>query len=304
MLSSTYLFISLTNLFLALPIFIQSNSGIVILNSWNFKKSLKLKSDELGTLLDFSRLLILHKDYKQALELLDRAEKLNPDNQQTIAYQGVCWDQTNDPRGSWLNDMEFVRPFHIEAPEGYDSVEEFNKDLKAALLKMHTAKNQPIEQTLRGGTQTPGGLLKKPVKEIQLARKAFEKAFHKYISELPLDPTHPLLRRRSENFSISGSWSVRLAGGGLHINHVHPDGWLSSCYYVDVPEVVSDEEQKQGWIKFGETSMYMGERETINKIYKPEAGLLVIFPSYMYHGTIPFQSKEFRLTLPMDVVPN
>lgn len=269
----------------------------------HFKKSLQLKDDELNTLLDFSRLLILHKDYDQALGLLDKAEKINPDNQQTIAYQGVCWDQTDDPRGGWLNDMQYVKPFYIEAPEGYDSVEEFNKDLKAALLRMHTAKNQPIEQTLRGGTQTPGGLLKKQVKEVQLARKAFEKAFSQYIAELPFDQTHPLLRRKSENFSISGSWSVRLAGDGFHINHVHPDGWLSSCYYVDVPEVVNDEEQQQGWIKFGETSMYMGDRETIGKVCKPEAGLLVIFPSYMYHGTIPFKSEEHRLTLPMDVVP-
>ena len=270
----------------------------------HFETAIALNGDDLCLLQDFARLLIIRGEYDRALKLMEQAEPLSPEDQQTIAYKGVCWAQMGDERANWLNDVEkFIRPFRIEAPEGYASVEEFNDALKAALLKMHTAKNQPIEQTLRGGTQTNGGLLYRPIKEIQEARGAFEKAIQQYIADLPYDPDHPLMRRKSNDFKFSGSWSVRLQGEGFHINHVHPDGWLSACYYVDAPDAVDDEEAKQGWIKFGETSMYMKDRETIAKAYKPAAGLLVIFPSYMYHGTIPFHSSAHRLTLPMDVVP-
>ena len=32
-------------------------------------------------------------------------------------------------------------------------------------------------------------------------------------------------------------------------------------------------------------------------------GRLVLFPSYTYHGTVPFSSDQYRTTLPFDVVP-
>jgi hypothetical protein len=36
---------------------------------------------------------------------------------------------------------------------------------------------------------------------------------------------------------------------------------------------------------------------------KPEPGMLVLFPSYMWHGTAPFGGKEPRLTIAFDVAP-
>jgi hypothetical protein len=35
----------------------------------------------------------------------------------------------------------------------------------------------------------------------------------------------------------------------------------------------------------------------------PEVGLLVLFPSYFWHGTLPFKSEEPRLTVAFDAVP-
>ena len=34
---------------------------------------------------------------------------------------------------------------------------------------------------------------------------------------------------------------------------------------------------------------------------RPEVGKLVIFPSYFWHGTIPFKSDEKRLTIAFDI---
>ena len=46
----------------------------------------------------------------------------------------------------------------------------------------------------------------------------------------------PTDRRKRAGYRIAGSWSVQLQPGGFHINHVHPQGWLSSAYYVELPE--------------------------------------------------------------------
>ena len=35
---------------------------------------------------------------------------------------------------------------------------------------------------------------------------------------------------------------------------------------------------------------------------QPEPGMLVLFPSYMWHGTAPFFSDETRLTCAFDLV--
>jgi hypothetical protein len=31
--------------------------------------------------------------------------------------------------------------------------------------------------------------------------------------------------------------------------------------------------------------------------------MLVLFPSYMYHGTTPFDGEDYRTTIAFDVVP-
>jgi hypothetical protein len=36
---------------------------------------------------------------------------------------------------------------------------------------------------------------------------------------------------------------------------------------------------------------------------RPEVGTLVLFPSYMWHGTVPFTSQQPRLTVAFDLLP-
>ena len=114
------------------------------------------------------------------------------------------------------------------------------------------------------------------------------------------DPSHPLLRRNSEAYRVQGAWSVRLQSHGHHVNHVHPMGWMSSAYYVDLPKNMSGND-KQGWIKFGEPNLNIDQ--PAEHYVEPKAGRLVLFPSYMWHGTVPFVGPDTRLTLPFDVVP-
>jgi hypothetical protein len=56
-----------------------------------------------------------------------------------------------------------------------------------------------------------------------------------------------------------------------------------------------------GALQFGEPNFDMGlnPRHSV----QPKAGTLVLFPSYMWHGTVPFHSEEARTTIAFDVVP-
>ena len=71
---------------------------------------------------------------------------------------------------------------------------------------------------------------------------------------------------------------------------------------MDVPDVTNNHENQEGWIKFGEPNMKSLDLPA-EKFLQPRSGRLVLFPSYMWHGTVPFSGNQSRLTLPFDVVP-
>jgi hypothetical protein len=66
---------------------------------------------------------------------------------------------------------------------------------------------------------------------------------------------------------------------------------------------VKDETAQQGWIKFGEPSLQVALKTPVRRTIQPTAGRLVLFPSYMWHGTIPFHDAAARTTIAFDVVP-
>jgi len=272
----------------------------------HFAKAIETGGDKQTIRIDVSRYLIQLGAYNEALGHLDVVEQLNPLDQEMWAYRGLCWRYLGDERDAWLNDYDrFVQARQLETPEGYDNLEHFMGELRRVMIGMHDKVTHPIDQSLRGGTQTAGRLIHKPVKEIQEFRKALKKQIDDFLAGLPKDPTHPFLGRLTEDTRFSGSWSVRLKSKGFHVNHVHPAGWLSGPTYIEVPSVIrDDDESRGGWVKFGETGLDLGpEREEVRIAVKPEVGLCAFFPSYVWHGTYPFISDEYRMTAPMDCLP-
>jgi hypothetical protein len=164
---------------------------------------------------------------------------------------------------------------------------------------LHFSTHRPISQSLRGGTQTERRL---PIGNPIIAQffTMLDAPIRHYIARLDShDTTHPTSRRARSGYRIEGSWSVKLAPGGFHTNHVHPDGWLSSAYYVEVPPL--DGASRAAWLKFGEPGVRVDLPP--EHFVKPEAGMLVLFPSFFWHGTVAFTGGDARLTAAFDVVP-
>jgi hypothetical protein len=102
---------------------------------------------------------------------------------------------------------------------------------------------------------------------------------------------------------IKAGWSVQLHRGGFHVNHYHPQGWLSSAYYVALPDEVEDPGLRSGWLKFGEPRFPTPQADAARHI-KPRTGMLVLFPSYMWHGTNAVHGSQVRTTIAFDAVPS
>lgn len=247
---------------------------------------------------------LLSGDPQKAVWLCERGLAKHPQNGFCLAVLSIASRMMGDGRDDFLNGYDdLVRCFDLDPPEGFSSMESFNAELNAALDRLHPRSRELIDQSLRGGTQTPGHLFSADLPLVALLKRQIDETVARYIAQLNDDPGHPFLSRRNKDFCYSGSWSSRLYHNGFHVNHFHPDGWISSCYYVSLPDAVEDEAEMQGWIKFGEPALDVILQHPVRRTIKPVPGRLVLFPSYTWHGTIPFHGQTPRTTIAFDVVP-
>jgi hypothetical protein len=210
-------------------------------------------------------------------------------------YAAVVWRALGDPRSEWLerggalvSTTELLSRSQCVA-------------LAGCLGALHTARGEFLDQSGRGGTQTDGPLLSRIDPAIRALRSRIVAAVDAYVAQLPGDDrTHPTLgKRRDRRIRFAGSWSVRLRDRGFHAAHVHPQGWISSALYVALP-AMGDGASRAGWLTLGATPADLGTDLPGQRQIEPQEGLLILFPSWMWHGTVPFDAGE-RLTVAFDV---
>jgi uncharacterized protein (TIGR02466 family) len=271
-----------------------------------FEASLRADPRNILTLQNYGYMNLGIREPGRAIPLFDAMLEVDPRNQLALAGIGLAYRETGDARSERLFDYHrFVRPFEVRLPSGFASVQAFNAALAEELTALHTQKIAPVDQTLRGGTQTPGNLFARRRGAVAALHDTLDLTIRDYLAELPDDPSHPFLSRKTRDFRFSGSWSCKLTDGGFHTNHVHNMGWISSAYYVQVPSETAEQPgQKQGWISFGQSNLKSGPGDLPEHFVQPVVGRLVLFPSYFWHGTLPFESGTARMTVAFDAVPS
>lgn len=244
-------------------------------------------------------------DADEALTLCDTLRKRSPDDQYLIALQTTAWRLLGDARYRELCDYEsLVVPYRLDAPAPWRSLDAFFVDLKRSLGKLHDAfRYRLLFQSLRHGTETMGDLSQSTDPVVQALFKSFDAPIRDYLGRIGAG-ADPLRRRNSGSYRFSGGWSVQLHAPGFHQNHVHPNGWISSACYIDLPDVMGDAQNREGTLTFAEPGILTTPHLPPEYEVHPAAGTLVLFPSYFWHGTVPFSGKQSRLTVAFDVVPD
>jgi len=231
-------------------------------------------------------------DAVEAAALAERLLERRPDDRVALAYLATAWRM--------LGDARFVRPFELEPPPGWSSRAGFVSDVAAALQARHRYKTHPFRQSLRHGSQVPSIFdLKDPV--LDAFRQALDAPIRAYMAALG-PGGDPMRRSNGGDYRVRGAWSVQLRPGGLHANHVHGDGWISSACYLELPDAVG-RDGSQGCIRFGEPGIPTRPHLPAEHEVVPRTGMVVLFPSYMWHGTVPFEGTQPRLTAAFDVTP-
>lgn len=252
-----------------------------------------------------SQVAIKAGDGRLAAQQAEILTTRTPLDQSGWAYLATAWRMLGDEREHWLCDYErLVGEQFVSPVNAFSATDGFTAQVAETLNALHNTLAAPGDQSLRGGTQTSGSLFDRQDATIQALKQSVTDAVLCYIDTLPKDGDHPYLRRISNRFRFSGSWSVKLRSQGHHVPHFHGQGWISSAYYARLPDSLgSDERNTDGWIGFGQPPGIYGLDHAPRKLVKPQEGLLVLFPSYMWHGTLPFVGDQYRLAAAFDVTP-
>lgn len=246
--------------------------------------------------------LLAAGDLENARRAAEAAVAEAPNHQFALALQATTWRLTGDQRYGAMYDYDRLVGAYDLFDESKAEDREYLEALRAALHRLHGFTVHPFSQSVRGGGQTPLRLDGAHEAPIEHLLERFRATMQDHIEKIGFGDT-PFDRRNNGSARLAGAWSVRLETSGHHTNHVHPMGWISSAFYVSVPRDTEDTEAKPGWIKFGEPGIRTAPALEAERFIQPKPGRLVLFPSYMWHGTVPFASNEQRMTVAFDAVP-
>ncbi len=248
----------------------------------------------------------------QAIAYADRWLALVPGNTEALSFRAVALEEAGEAEAAseLMNFERFVQAKEVALPPGYDSMEAFNAALEEAVLTHQDLKTPPedsphyhdpdlkITDQILGPKEGP----------IAALEGAIRQQIKEYYAGLSAPEDHPYIAARPQNYDLV-AWAAVLDKQGNQDAHIHFDGHLSGCYYVRIPEEVSDEANGQSGTVAGGFEVgrpppeFFCKREHRHKVVKPHAGMMVLFPSYMYHQTIPFKSTEKRICVAFDAMP-
>jgi uncharacterized protein (TIGR02466 family) len=243
-------------------------------------------------------------DAAGALESADIARELDPLGTATSVVRSFALRELGkSAEADAITDLNrWISSQPFDKFEGYDSVEQFNAALVKSVMSHSSLKNRPNQRTTRIGQQT-GELNREEEGPIACLRQAMDERVQSYVNELSKDTDHPFASTPPNTWKIS-LWGTILDDGGHQDPHIHPVAWMSGVYYAQVPDTVSAEDtEKAGWIEFGRApDDFTLKQEAPLRLFQPEEGTLLTFPSYLYHRTLPYLGKRKRVSVAMDVI--
>lgn len=109
---------------------------------------------------------------------------------------------------------------------------------------------------------------------------------------------HPLAHLVTRQIELK-AWALFAREGGFSPRHLHPQGWATGVYYPAAPP---------GGGSGGE--LVIGPPEDLEEqapdwpraVIRPQAGLLVLMPSYCMHWTLPFHGPGVRMSVAFDLL--
>ena len=303
-----------------------------------FKNAIKIKPDAVKSYFNLAHYYYENEDYSQTSPLLEKAMEIDPEWR--APYIQMCFVYYKQNNLSYLKEFisknedrlktsvevaaiselvavqEGEKTIHPYCSEPLNYITEFHikdyvKDHEVFMDKLkkeidnhefHEGYAPQSGKSLINGKQTIGNIFLRQGELLNELREFFLKAVDDYKKK----------HKSSDNLVMKGfpkdiklfGWSTKFdKGSGNHFSHLHPTGWISGSFYLNVPNDIKSHEANIQFDVQGQLPLFNDKIKIETKNIMPEAGKLIIFPSSLFHCTTPFSSKEsYRHALNFDLV--
>lgn len=237
------------------------------------------------------------EDFKKGLDELKAVKHNSPFLATLAGHYAENFEEEND-YNFCPDPMSFV--FHTEIKE----LKGENSKLREALLK--EIRSADVSEKMQGrlvnGVQSAGNLLKRPEPVFQELAKLVVDAVDRYRQNFE-GADCEFMRSFPKKTEIASSWYVRMKQGGHLNSHIHEEGWISGAMYLSLPTDKAHEHEGSIEVSTNGDDYPKKHNNFSTKAIAPEVGDFVMFPSSLFHRTIPFSSDEERICIAFDLKP-
>ena len=289
----------------------------------SYKKAIEIKPDYVEARYNLGITLHTLKQYKKAAD-----EFLLMNYKSSQSYLLKCWFKLNDKinftiqldkmleqgknnavigslisRSKIRYGVQKQNPFCNE-PLNYVLKTDITKICDFKNIFIQTAKNilnnnvtlHKTQTLLTNGTQTSNNLFSQKNDLIEKMKNIIHLEIEKYRERFK-DSEEGFIKNWPKSYLLNG-WLVNMKNGGKLTPHMHDHGWLSGSIYINVPQKKT--------VDSGNLVACLDDNEDENnpkKIIDVVTGSMCMFPSSLFHYTIPFDADEERTVLAFDAIP-
>ncbi len=292
----------------------------------HWEKAYKLKPEEEQSVIDLAYHLCYEGKYDLALKFLSKTKSdsaqslyleclLSLDREKDFnkKYNELCEKRVcNANIGGVVEHANIIygnkyrSPFCNEALK-YVLIEKINEEsfssnhLNDMISYNKISKNATRAQgLLTNGIQTSGNLFSLDYPFVKSIRQALIAKIELYKNKFK-HSGQGFIENWPENYELK-AWMISMKNGGFLKSHNHEYGWITGSFYLQIPKY-SNNVDDSGKIAFSyKGPRYPTKEKNFNLVTKKiETRDICIFPSSLFHHTIPFKSSEERICFVFDL---
>jgi uncharacterized protein (TIGR02466 family) len=229
------------------------------------------------------------------------------DDQRTIAHVGLALAATEgiDAAIDFIGLKRHIKALTLIPPSGFEDADSFHRALADDIRAHSQQRWEPAGLAARSAYLSGDLLLDRTAAII-----GFEQRLREAIDAFLVDCRKQRATGMQDVFLANVPdryrlhvWATLAGQGGYIDTHIHEDSWLSGAYYVQVPPAIQETDLSHaGWIEFGRPHAGLPQwpEDALLQVL-PRAGTLLLFPSYLFHRTLPYSGGGERISISFDL---
>ena len=233
--------------------------------------------------------------FKEKCHRLESMGKLDPLIGCVISHAEIRYDTPlKNPFCS--NSLDYIVRTKVSAEDG------LTQDLIDKIIAHHKGNlnDYKSQALLKNGKQSSGNLFLLEHDFIRTLEKILINKVEDYRQQF-LTHEQGFIKKWPNKYFLYG-WLVSITSGGNLNAHIHKEGWLSGSLYFNVPTKADSQDGSIGFSLHG-ANYPNNDKNYPGKVVEVEKRDLCIFPSSVFHYTIPFESDQERISFAFDVMP-